>query len=52
LSVAAMLPLAVMLAGVRGDWTPTLFALAFCLALGAQLISRWLFYEQLDEREL
>jgi DMSO reductase iron-sulfur subunit len=52
LSVAAMLPLAVMLAGVRGDWSPTLFALAFCLALGAQLIGRWLFYEQLGEREL
>jgi anaerobic dimethyl sulfoxide reductase subunit B (iron-sulfur subunit) len=52
LSVAAMLPLAVMLAGVRGDWSPTLFALAFCLALGAQLISRWLFYEQLNERAL
>jgi len=52
LSVAAMLPLAVMLAGVRGDWPPTLFALAFCLALGAQLIGRWQFYEQLDEREL
>jgi DMSO reductase anchor subunit len=41
-----------MLAGVQGVWSLTLFALAFCLALGAQLIGRWLFYEQLNEREL
>ncbi len=52
LGVAAMLPLAVMLAGVRGDWCSTLFALAFYLALGEQLIGRYLFYERLNERTL
>jgi len=54
LNVAAMLPLAVILAGaaIRGIWEPNLLTLAFGLALGEQLIGRWLFYERLNEREL
>jgi anaerobic dimethyl sulfoxide reductase subunit C len=54
LNVAAMLTLAVILAGaaIRGIWDPNLLMLAFGLALGEQIIERWLFYERLNEREL
>ena len=54
LNVAAMLPLAVILAGAasRGTWEPKLIALTFGLALGAQITDRWLFYEKLNERVL
>ncbi len=54
LNVAAMLPLAVILAGaaIRGIWEPNLLMLAFGLALGAQVIGRWQFYEKLNERVL
>lgn len=52
LSVAAMLPLAVILAGIQVYWSLDLFKLVFWLALGAQLINRWLFYEQLNMRAL
>jgi Ca2+/Na+ antiporter len=51
-TVAAMLLLAVMLVSNRASGSPTLSALAFGLALGAQLVGRWQFYERLNEREL
>ncbi len=52
LGIIAILPLAVMLAGAEVDQFPDLTAQAFWLALGAQLIGRWLFYERLNEKEL
>jgi DMSO reductase anchor subunit len=52
LSVAAMLPLGIVLAGASTGTIPSLIVLAFGLALGAQLIGRWQFYERLNEREL
>jgi anaerobic dimethyl sulfoxide reductase subunit B (iron-sulfur subunit) len=52
LTVAAMLPLGIVLAGARTGMFPSLMALAFGLALGAQIISRWQFYGRLDERDL
>jgi DMSO reductase anchor subunit len=47
-----LLPLALVLAQFSYDWMPLQFALAFLLALGAQLIGRWLFYKRIDEREI
>jgi anaerobic dimethyl sulfoxide reductase subunit C len=52
LSVAAMLPLGIVLAGASKGTVPGFLALAFGLALGAQITGRWLFYERLNEREL
>jgi hypothetical protein len=52
LSVAAMLPLGIVLAGASTETIPSLMAMAFGLALGAQLTGRWQFYERLNEREL
>jgi hypothetical protein len=47
-----MLPLAAVLGGAQSKLLPNLLALAFCLALGEQVIDRWQFYERLAEREL
>jgi DMSO reductase anchor subunit len=54
MSIASMLSLNVLLAAafIRRYWEPNLIALAFIMALGAQLIGRWLFYKRLEEREL
>ncbi len=54
MSIASMLSLNVLLpaAFIRRYWEPNLIALAFVLALGAQIIGRWLFYKRMDERAL
>ena len=53
---AAMLPLAAILGNAeivqKIRQVPDLLKLAFLLALGAQLIGRWQFYERVNEREL
>jgi len=52
MAVAALLPLIFVLAHFDYGLLPLQFSLAFGLALGAQLIGRWQFYERLNEREL
>jgi DMSO reductase iron-sulfur subunit len=52
LNIGAMLSLAIILASYGGSWSPTLFTLAFILALVAQLFARWQYYKRLNDREL
>jgi len=52
LTETALIPLLTLLVGNPESRAPILFALAFSLALGAQLIARWQFYKQLNDRLL